>query len=124
MYRVHFIEMSLTISYFSLMRINALEIIAVKPPVVIPDENMLRKVSGSWHRISGTISTLNPSEKLNAITNVALRLIFCEDIILMPAEATVPNISKVAPPKTGSGMSENIKPTAGKSPRRIKNPAM
>ena len=55
------------------MRIKALAKIAVTPPVVIPDENMFLTVSGSCERISGTNSTLNPKEKLNAITNVALR---------------------------------------------------
>ena len=58
--------------YLSLIRINIAKI-AVTPPVVIPDENMFLTVSDSCERISGTNSTLNPKEKLNAITNVALR---------------------------------------------------
>ena len=74
---------------------------AAKPPVVIPDEKILLTVSGNWLRISGTSSTLKPSEKLMAITKVALRLMFCEAMMRMPAAATVPNISKVAPPNTG-----------------------
>ena len=48
---------------------------AVTPPVVIPEEKIFFIVSGKWHRMSGTISTLSPKEKLSAITNVALRLI-------------------------------------------------
>ena len=79
MYRVHFIEMSLTISYFSLMRINALEIIAVKPPVVIPDEN-IEVIAGDGvgsivpERVSGkkdVTFTLRPSrEKKDAVLSV------------------------------------------------------
>ena len=58
------------------------------------------------------------------MTNVAFRLIFCAAIIRMPAEATVPNISKVAPPNTGSGIREKINPTLGNNPNRIRKPAM
>ena len=97
---------------------------AAKPPVVMPDEKMLRMVSGNWLNISGTISTLNPSEKLIAITKVALRLMVCEAMMRMPAAATVPNISNVAPPNTGDGMSENTIPTAGKMPNYTNMAAM
>ena len=76
------------------------------------------------HSISGTISTLKPKAKLSAMTNVAFRLIFCAAIIRMPAEATVPNISKVAPPNTGSGIREKINPTLGNNPNKIRKPAM
>ena len=69
--------------------------IAARPPVVMPDEKMLCTVLGNWLRISGTSSTLKPSEKLMAMTKVALRLIVCEAMMRMPAAATVPNISRV-----------------------------
>ena len=82
---------------------------AVKPPVVMPEAKILRSVSGNWERISGTSSTLNPNEKLNAITKMALRSMRWLAMIRMPAAATVPNISNVAPPKTGSGIKENTK---------------
>ena len=58
------------------------------------------------------------------MTNTALRVISVEAMIRIPAAATVPNINKVAPPKTGSGISENTLPTTGKSPKRTKAPAM
>ena len=44
-----------------------------------------------------------------------------EDI---PAAATVPNISRVAPPSTGSGIKEKITPTTGNNPNRISIPAI
>ena len=110
--------------FYSFMRINTLDTMAVTPPVVIPEEKIFFIVSGKWHRMSGTISTLSPKEKLSAITNVALRLIFCAAIMRIPAEATVPNISKVAPPNTGSGIKEKINPTPGNHPNRIRQPAM
>ena len=108
----------------SLIRITKLEMIAARPPVVMPDEKMLCTVLGNWLRISGTSSTLKPSEKLMAMTKVALRLIVCEAMMRMPAAATVPNISKVAPPNTGEGMSENTMPTAGNTPSSTNMPAM
>ena len=97
---------------------------AVTPPVVIPEEKIFLSISGSWHNISGTSSTLSPKEKLIAMTNVALRLISCAAMMRMPAAATVPNISRVAPPNTGSGINENTRPTAGKSPSITRNPAI
>lgn len=97
---------------------------AVNPPVVMPDARMPRSVSGNWLRMSGTNSTLSPSEKLTAITSVAFRLMGCAAMMRMPAAATVPNISSVAPPNTGSGISENTSPTAGNSPSRMRKPAM
>ena len=45
-------------------------------------------------------------------------------MILIPAAATVPNINKVAPPNTGSGIKEKILPTAGKIPSSTKKPAI
>ena len=89
---------------------------AITPPVVIPEEKIFRTVSGSCESISGTNSTLNPKLKLMAITNVALRLMSCEAMMRIPAAATVPNISKVAPPNTGSGINQNTKPTTGNKP--------
>lgn len=106
------------------MRITRLEIIAANPPVVMPDEKMLCAVAGSWLNISGTISTLKPSEKLMAMTSVALRLIACEAMMRMPAAATVPNMSNVAPPSTGDGMSENTFPTTGNMPSNTSKRAM
>lgn len=50
--------------------ITIFEIIAARPPVVMPDEKMF----------------------------------------LTPAEATVPNIRRVAPPSTGSGIKKNMTP--------------
>ena len=97
---------------------------AVKPPVVMPEAKILRSVSGNWERISGTSSTLNPNEKLNAITKngFTVNALACNDSHAQAA--TVPNISNVAPPKTGSGIKENTKPMAGKSPNKTKKPAM
>ena len=45
------------------------------------EEKIFFIVSGKWHRMSGTISTLSPKEKLSAITNVALRLIFARKFL-------------------------------------------
>ena len=90
----------------------------------MPDAKMFRSVSGSWHSISGTSSTLRPSEKLTAMTRVAFRLISCAAMMRMPAAATVPNISRVAPPNTGSGISENTSPTAGNRPSSTRKAAM
>ena len=109
---------------YSLILITALAMIAVKPPVVIPDEKMFLISSGNCVRISGTISTLSPNEKLNAKTSVAFLSIFCEAIMRIPAEATVPNIKSVAPPNTGSGIIEKIRPTAGNKPKTIRNAAI
>ena len=97
---------------------------AATPPVVIPDENMLATSLGSPARMSGTSSTLSPSEKLTAMTSTSLRPMGCDAMMRMPAVATVPNISSVAPPSTGSGMSENTRLTAGNNPRRTRNNAM
>ena len=88
------------------------------------DENMFLMVSEQLFNISGMNSTLNPKEKLNAITSVAFLFIFWEAIIRIPAAATVPNISSVAPPRTGSGINENTSPTAGKSPSITKKAAI
>lgn len=79
---------------------------AVKPPVVIPLENIFFIISGILSKIPGTSSTLSPIAKLIAMTNTALRVISVEAIIRIPAAATVPNISKVAPPRTASGIKE------------------
>ena len=87
---------------YSFTCISTFDTIAVKPPVVIPDENMFLMVSEQLFNISGMNSTLNPKEKLNAITSVAFLFIFWEAIIRIPAAATVPNISSVAPPRTGT----------------------
>ena len=62
--------------YYSFILIRMLDRIAVRPPVVIPDEKMFLSVSGNCESISGTSSTLSPKEKLNAITNVAFLSIF------------------------------------------------
>lgn len=40
-------------SYSSLIRITIFEIIAARPPVVMPDENIFFTASGNWDRISG-----------------------------------------------------------------------
>ena len=79
---------------------------AVSPPVVIPLEKILLMRSGILSRILGTNSTLKPIAKLIAITNTALRVIFVEAMIRIPAAATVPNMRRVAPPKTESGIRE------------------
>ena len=70
------------------------------------------------------MATLSPNEKLKAITSVALRSIRWEAMIRIPAAATVPNISRVAPPSTGSGIKEKITPTTGNNPNRISIPAI
>lgn len=106
------------------MWIKAFARIAVKPPVVIPLENMLRITSGILSRMLGTSSTLSPIAKLIAITSTALRVISVEAMMRTPAAATVPNISKVAPPSTLSGISENTSPTIGNKPKMIKAAAM
>ena len=115
---------TLFIFYSSFILIIIFEIIAAKPPVVIPEEKIFLIVSGNCIRISGYSSTPSPILKLMAITNVALRSICCEAIIFTPAEATVPNISKVAPPSTGSGINENITPIIGKNPSSTRNKAI
>ena len=94
---------------------------ATMPPVVMPDENKVEISCGNLLKISGTNSTESPKEKLNAITKMALRFIFCVEMILTPAAATVPNMSKVAPPNTGSGIKAKILPTAGNIPNTTKN---
>ena len=73
-------------------------------------------VLGKWFKISGTNSTERPKEKLKAITKIALRSILWVEMILIPAAATVPNINKVAPPKTGSGIKAKTLPTIGNIP--------
>ena len=45
-------------------------------------------------------------------------------MIFTPAAATVPNIRRVAPPNTGSGINENTTPTIGKNPSNTRNSAM
>ena len=87
---------------------------AASPPVVMPEEKMPRKVSGNWLRMSGTSSTLRPNEKLTAMTKVAFRPMGCAAMMRMPAAATVPNISNVAPPSTGSGNQRKDKPDGRK----------
>ena len=103
---------------------QALAIIAVTPPVVMPLEKMLLMTLGIWDRMSGTSSTLMPMAKLMASTSTALRSILVEAMMRTPAAATVPNIKSVAPPSTQSGMREKNSPTTGKRPRRNKAPAM
>ena len=56
-------------------RMQALAIIAVTPPVVMPLEKMLLMTLGIWDRMSGTSSTLMPMAKLMASTSTALRSI-------------------------------------------------
>ena len=85
---------------------------------MIPEENMLRIASGACFKTSGINSTPSPKERLTANTNVSLRPISWDEIIRIPAAATVPNISKVAPPNTGSGIKENTAPTMGNNPKR------
>lgn len=98
--------------------------IAVNPPVVIPEEKIPLIASGAVFRISGINSTPSPNDKLTASTSVAFRLISYAAIIRIPAAATVPNINKVAPPRTGSGIKEKITPTTGNNPNRINIPAI
>ena len=109
--------------FYSLIRIRAFAKIAVSPPIVIPLEKMFFIIGGIWSNMFGTSSTLNPIAKVIAITKTSLRLMEVDAIIRMPAAATVPNISNVAPPRTQSGMSENICPTTGNSPKISKAPA-
>ncbi len=106
------------------MRITMFEIMATTPPVVIPDENVPSIQEGVWLRILGTSSTPNPQAKLTAKTRTAFLFIFCDAIIRTPDAATVPNISSVAPPSTGSGMIENIPPINGNALSTTKNAAM
>jgi len=87
--------------------------IAATPPVVIPDEKVPLNQEGVCCKMSGTNSTPNPQAKLTANTSIAFRFIFCDAMIRMPEAATVPNISNVAPPKTGAGMIEKMPPTKG-----------
>ena len=97
---------------------------AVSPPVVMPDEKMVRTPSGNCFSMSGISSTPIPNAKLAAITSTALRSSFSLATIRTPAAATVPNISSVAPPNTGEGMSENTMPTMGKRPKTTNMAAM
>ena len=87
---------------YSLILISPLAIMAVNPPVVMPLLKILRMTSGIFDMMSGTNSTLIPKEKLIAMTRTALRVIFVEAMMRMPAAATVPNMSSVAPPNTRS----------------------
>lgn len=103
---------------------NALARIAVNPPVVIPLEKILLMISGILLRMPGTSSTLIPREKLMAKTRIALRSIFVEAIILIPDAATVPNIKRVAPPRTQLGIMEKNSPTIGNNPRIKRKAAM
>lgn len=103
---------------------SKLERMAATPPVVMPDENMDATSCGRPESMSGTSSTLSPSEKLTAMTSTSFRPIFCDAMMRIPAVATVPNISSVAPPSTGSGISENTRLTAGNSPSSTRNSAM
>lgn len=80
--------------------------------MVIPEEKILRIASGACFNTSGISSTPKPKDRLTAKTRVSLRPISCEETMRIPAAATVPNINKVAPPSTGSGIRENIAPTA------------
>ena len=89
-------------SFFTL--ISRLERMASTPPVVMPDDMMLRSSSGMPLRMSGINSTLRPPAKLMAITRISLRPSCCEAMMRMPVAATVPNMRSVAPPSTGCGM--------------------
>lgn len=100
--------------FYSLILINRLENIASSPPVVIPEEKMLLSCEGRPERISGMNSTLKPPARLMAKTRISFLPSFWDAITLMPEAATVPNMSSVAPPSTGSGISENTRLTAGK----------
>ena len=63
--------------YFTLITILAT--IAVKPPVVIPEEKILRIASGACFNTSGISSTPKPKDRLTAKTRVSLRPISCEE---------------------------------------------
>ena len=109
--------------FYSLMRMSAFARIAVSPPIVMPLENMLCITSGILSNMFGTSSTLSPIAKLIAMTRTALRLMAVAAMMRMPAAATVPNISSVAPPSTQSGISEKNCPTTGNKPKTSRAPA-
>ena len=60
--------------------------IAVSPPVVMPEANTLLTASGKPMSMSGTSSTLRPSEKLRAMTSMAFLSMSCAAMILMPED--------------------------------------
>ena len=63
-------------SLSSLILIKALDKIATIPPAVIPEDSRPAIDIGRQVKISGTISTDRPKEKLKAITNTAMRFSF------------------------------------------------
>ena len=117
-------QLASSLAPHSFILISRFENMASSPPVVIPDEKMLRSVSGKPDRISGMNSTLSPPARLIASTRISFRPSFCEAMTFIPDAATVPNISSVAPPNTGSGISENTRLTAGNTLRMMRKAEM
>ena len=97
---------------------------ATKPPVVMPLEKTVRTLSGICRSTSGISSTPMPKARLDARMSTDLRPSYCEATMRTPAAATVPNMSSVAPPSTGYGISEKAMPTTGNRPSRMSITAM
>ena len=79
---------------------------------------------GVWLRTSGTKASPSPIPKETAIIKISRRPNRpIEAIIFTPAAATVPNITIVAPPKTGAGRERKNPPIAGNKPSIIRKAA-
>ena len=80
----------------------------VSPPVVIParEYTLFPQLTTEYPQI--TKFHTQAERKFKAITNVAFTVDFlCAEMIWTLRRTTVPNINKVVPPNTGSGINEN-----------------
>ncbi|MNE95559.1 hypothetical protein D3C80_1936620 [compost metagenome] len=93
-------------------------------PTVIGDSKMLCSALGSSRNTSGTAATPRPMPMEIATISMLRRCSPASARILIPATATVPNITSSAPPSTGLGISCNTAPIIGKSPSTTNSPAM
>jgi len=108
----------------------ALKIKTVKPPVVIAELKILPMSLPNVPPIllakapanCGTKRTPRPIPNETARINIFRRFMSTVERILIPAIATVPNITIVAPPRTDAGSALNIEPTCGNKPISIKIP--
>ncbi|MNP31523.1 hypothetical protein D3C76_1246450 [compost metagenome] len=92
---------------------------AVMPPAAMPEESNVFSQSGANCKINGCWETPIPTANDSAMIMIARRFRRSRDTMRTPDAAMVPNITRVAPPNTGSGMCCTKPATAGNSPSAI-----
>lgn len=92
------------------------------PPLVIAESNRVFTTAGIWSSRVGCAATPRPTPNEAAMISTLRRSIAVWPRMRMPAAATLPNITRVAPPSTGLGICWRIAPIQGNRPSASNTP--